>query len=178
MNNLDSLINICIYQHDRAQQVKDCMSYYRQMFIMLRKKDDFTNGVVIDFQRLADYFYKSWIDIFKAPGVTNYIHMIGSGHIADFLKYYRNLYIHSQQGWEHFNSFLKVYFFCRTMRGGGKNNYSKIKPLAKWLARRLVWMTGITFNKMKEAVCTGVFNITGIENHVVTNTQQETEDKS
>jgi hypothetical protein len=153
MNNLDALIDISINDVERAQQVKDCMSYYRQMFIMLCKKDDFTDEDIIDFQQLADYIYKSWIEIFKAPGVTNYIHMIGSGHIADFLTYFRKfIYNHSQQGWEHFNSFPKVYLFHQTMRGGGKNNHSKIKPLAKWLARIMVWMTGITYNEMKVAV--------------------------
>jgi hypothetical protein len=65
---------------------------------------------------------------------------------------YCNLYIHSQQGWEHFNSFLKVYFFRRTMRGGGKGGCSKIQPLARWLARRMIWMSGISYDEMLESL--------------------------
>jgi hypothetical protein len=92
------------------------------------------------------------IELHQSDGITNYIHMIGSGHLSEFLSYYRNLYIHSQQEWEHFNSFLKVYFFRRTMRGGGKGGYSKIQPLARWLACRMIWMSGTNYKEMLESL--------------------------
>jgi hypothetical protein len=149
MYNLDSLIDLCIAGEENKVRWKQCIEHYKLLFVMLRKKDDFSDDQIIDFQREADYFYKIWIDIHGAKGVTNYIHMIGSGHVADFLEYYRNLYRHSQQGWENFNSFLKVYFFRRTMRGGGRNNGSKLEPMAKWLARRMVCMSGVTYRDMK-----------------------------
>jgi hypothetical protein len=149
MKNCTGLINLCVRcdndNHARIQKFYDCISNYNKMFEMLRKKDDFTDDEILEFQKLADYFYDEWIDLQGREGITNYIHMIGSGHVADFLYEFRNLYRHSQQGWEHLNSFLKVYFFRRTMRGGGTTGGSKIKPLAKWLARRMVWMAGTTY---------------------------------
>jgi hypothetical protein len=77
--------------------------------------------------------------------------MIGSGHVSEFLAYYRYLYVHFQQGWAHYNSFLKVYFFCHTMRGGGSNK-SKIQPLATWLACRMLWMSGVKYSDMLNEV--------------------------
>lgn len=155
--NLNGLIDICVRGDNieglnRRQLFYDCISHYNQMFVMIRKKDDFTDEEILEYQKLADYFYHEWIQLYGREGITNYIHMIGSGHVADFLYQYRNLYRHSQQGWEHLNSFLKVYFFRRTMRGGGNNGGSKIKPLAKWLARRMVWMSGTTYENMLEYI--------------------------
>jgi hypothetical protein len=75
--------------------------------------------------------------------------MIGCGHVADFLMYYQNLYVHSQQGWENMNSMMKVYLFRRTMRGGGSGNGSKIEPLAQWLGPWLVWMSAYNEIELK-----------------------------
>jgi hypothetical protein len=44
------------------------------------------------------------------------------------------------------NSMLKVYLFRRTMRGGGNGNGSKMEPIARWLGRRLVWMSGKSYD--------------------------------
>jgi hypothetical protein len=100
MNNLDELVNICIHQKERKALFKECIGYYNTLMVMLRKREDFTDEDIDEFQCNADYFYAQWIDLFQAEGVTNYIHMIGCGHVADFLTYYRNLYVHSQQGWK------------------------------------------------------------------------------
>ena len=41
-----------------------------------------------------------WLKLAGEEGVTNYIYIIGSGHINFYLTRYRNLYKFSQQGWE------------------------------------------------------------------------------
>jgi hypothetical protein len=102
MYNLDSLIELCIADNGQKHRWKECLEHYKSLFVMLRKQEDFSKQEIVDFQKQADLFYKIWIDIHGAKGVTNYIHMIGSGHVADFLEYYKNLYRHSQQGWENF----------------------------------------------------------------------------
>jgi hypothetical protein len=63
---------------------------------------------------------------------------------------WRNLYEHSQQGWEAFNALLKTFFFRRAGRGGGRGVRSKLKPIARWLQRRLLWMCGMTYEKLLE----------------------------
>jgi hypothetical protein len=48
-----------------------------------------------------------WLDLLGAEHMTNYIHIIGSGHLTYFASKYRNLYRFSQQGWESLNQLLK-----------------------------------------------------------------------
>jgi len=76
--------------------------------------------------------------------------VLGAGHIGEYLLYHRNLYKHLQQGWEGFNFLLKTFFFCCTGRGGagncGTSMKSKIKPIARWLSRRVVWLMGYDYD--------------------------------
>ncbi len=82
------------------------------------------------------------MDLTGLEGMTNYIHMVGPGHLADYLCLHRNLFVFSNQGWENFNQLLKQVYFRRTGRGGGRYNATKARllPLARWLQRRFVWM--------------------------------------
>jgi hypothetical protein len=81
-------------------------------------------------------------------GITNYIHQLVTGHIADYLFEWRNLYVHSQQGWENLNLQAKLYYFRRTTRGGGRGSKNRAEPLARWLLRRLVWMSGVSWDEI------------------------------
>jgi hypothetical protein len=83
----------------RKGEFLECIGYYNMLMEMLQKREDFTDDEIEEFQMNADFFYAKWIDLYKSEGIKNYILMIGCGHVADFLLYYRNLYVHSQQGW-------------------------------------------------------------------------------
>jgi len=65
-----------------------------------------------------------------------------------YLVGWKNLYRHSQQGWEAFNSLLKTFFFRRTGRGGatnqGRGRKSRLLPIGRWLQRRIIWLCGYT----------------------------------
>jgi hypothetical protein len=78
----------------------------------------------------------------------NYIHLMSAGHMSDYMYEWRNLYKHSQQGWEALNNLIKSFWFRRTGRGGatgrGKGKKSKLTSVAKWLQRRMMWMGGWT----------------------------------
>jgi hypothetical protein len=50
------------------------------MIQVARKHDDFSDAETEQFQDLADNFFLGWIKLHKGDGVTNYIHMLGSGH--------------------------------------------------------------------------------------------------
>ena len=62
------------------------------------------------------------------------------------------MYQHSQQSWEAFNSLLKTFYFRRTGRGGaanqGRGPKSKLKPVARWIQRRMLWMCNVSYDTM------------------------------
>jgi len=117
---------------------------------MLQKKDDFTDEQIGQFQSDVDIFFRMWVKLCGHKGVTNYIHMMASGHFSEHLIYWQNLYRHSQQGWEAFNSFLKTFFFRRTNRGGAGNHgtgrKSKVLAIACWVSQRIIWMCGYEYD--------------------------------
>jgi hypothetical protein len=91
--------------------------------------------------------------LYSYAGCTNYIHLLSSGHIAEYMFRWRNLHRFSQQGWEHFNSLLKVFFFRQTAHGGHIGwskakeasviTKNKLRPIGLWLQRRMMWLCGI-----------------------------------
>jgi hypothetical protein len=101
---------------------------------------------ISSFANFADEFFEIWIDVFGEAGVTNYIHMVGCGHMTSFLKRYKCLNPLSQQGWEGLNNKVTTYFHLCTQRGGrnsnGASGKSYIKPIIDFLLRDLLWKTG------------------------------------
>jgi len=154
VNSIDLFLDLCIGDAEKRMKWKHSISEYRNAMVLLRKKCDLTNAEIKQFQRHIDSFYVSWIELLSQEGVTNYIHMLGAGHIGEYLLHHRNLYKHSQQGWEAFNALLKTFFFRRTGRGGagnkGKGKKSKIIPIARWLSRRMLWMMGYDFDRVSQ----------------------------
>jgi len=44
------------------------------------------------FENVADDFYIKWIALHGHEGSTNYLHMVGAGHITHYLCVHSNLY--------------------------------------------------------------------------------------
>jgi hypothetical protein len=146
LRSFNALASIVIIDNQRRAQWIDCIALYKEVIDMARSKDDFTDAQIDEFQDLADVFFQKWLKLNKRDGMTNYFHMIGSGHLRYYLQEWRNLYRYSQQGWESLNALIKMFYFRRTQRGGhggkkGEPN-SKIKPIARWFLRRLFWLSG------------------------------------
>ena len=86
-----------------------------------------------------------WKDLHNEDGITNYIHMLGSGHFKHFLTQHRNLYaFHSKDGsHKSLNSLIKQFYFRRTQQGGyggsADSEPSKIIPIVKFFQRKLYW---------------------------------------
>jgi len=116
VNGIDHLLDLCIVNDEERDQWKYCISEYHDAMILLCKKLDLTNDEIKQFQQHVDNFYVTWIDLLSQEGITNYIHMLGAGHIGEYLLYHHNLYKHSQQGWEAFNSLLKTFFLPHWQR--------------------------------------------------------------
>lgn len=148
MLNCTPLIRLCIVEEEKQNKWISIIGNYNKMMKLLRYKEEFSDELIFKFQLYADEFFQEYMSLNGRPGITNYFHMIGSGHIGEFLLQYRNLYMHSQQGWEAFNSYMKVFFFRRTTRGGGRGDNNRVRQIARWLSRRLIWMAGASYDDM------------------------------
>jgi hypothetical protein len=73
---------------------------YRAFMELARSREEFSDDDITAFQTQADLFFALWVDLNGIKGITNYIHMIGAGHLTYYLRIYRNLYRYLQQGWE------------------------------------------------------------------------------
>ncbi len=47
----------------------------------------------------------------------------------------------SKQGWEVYNQMVASSWHHQTTKGGSKVDQSKIKPIARWLLRLMMWKT-------------------------------------
>jgi hypothetical protein len=133
--------NFLWYDEERREQWKKAMANWRQLMELARQREDFSDEEIETFSLQCDDFFEIWVDLTGIEGMTNYIHMIGCGHMTYYLKEWRNLY-----RWEALNSLLKNIYFRRTQRGGhkgdGTSRNSKLTPIAKWLQRRLYFLSG------------------------------------
>ena len=111
VEKFETLVDYCILDEERKQKRKAVVDFHRQAMNLVTKQVDLNDEEIKEYQQLADKFFKEWVSLYGRDGMTNYIHMVGSGHIADFLIRWRCLYRHSQQGWEALNNLIKT-FLC------------------------------------------------------------------
>ncbi len=123
---------------------------YLPMMTCVRKHEDFTDEEIDEFHVLTSRFMSLWVDLTGGKGITNYIHLIGAGHITYYLRKHRNLNKFCQQGWEALNQLLKQFYFNNTNHGGslGNSNGDMIKgehckPLIRLCQRRTMWLLGL-----------------------------------
>jgi hypothetical protein len=90
--------------------------------------------------------FLNWIEVFGVEGVTNYIHLLGSGHMQYFIRKFGCLYLYSQQGWEAMMGKVQAVMHLNTHRGGkgigGGKSKSFIYPVMLYVLRDLLWKTG------------------------------------
>jgi len=120
-------------------------SKYNEAISILTSHRALTDEEIDTFQDLIDDFFETWVELFGHDGLTNYLHLLGSGHVMYFLQKYRCLYIYSQQGWEALNSVCTSYILQNSSRGGRNSGQNKtqsyIYPLIRYLMRDLLWKT-------------------------------------
>ena len=137
-----------IAEADQADPIrwKAALPLIRSAMQKVRSRKEFTHEMICSFQQDVDGFFQIWVDLHGLEGVSNYIHFLGAGHISVYLHEWKNLYRHSQQGWEALNKLIKTFYYRRTQRGGasnqGKGKKSKLLPIARWLQRRAIWLVG------------------------------------
>ena len=157
INNLDVLIDICVSDIDRRKdKFKECAILYRNFIEILIQKEDYTPDNVKKFQDNVDQFMEIWCSLGGKRMMTNYFHMLASGHIKYYMETWKNMYRYEQEGWESLNALIKTYFL-HTKRGGytskesndnGEVNInlsSRAGPIGKWAVRSILWKSGLAF---------------------------------
>ncbi len=133
-------------QH-RLRQWQEMLSKYLQVMKLAFQHEDFGNEEIEEFQDLVDEWFYLYVGLLGLPGVTNYMHLLGSGHLYHYLKSWGNLYRYQQQGWEMKNGVIASFINRRTRRGGAGGKYgpshtSRILPVMQWFQRSTAWATG------------------------------------
>ena len=123
MARLELLIEECIVEEEDKAKWPACIPKFCDGLVKLRSKEDFGGDAVSVFQKGQDIdkFYQLWLELWGLEGATTYIHMMSLGHLSTHLFKWKNLYRHSQQGWESFNSLVKTFDFRRTQHGRRSN---------------------------------------------------------
>ena len=141
------MIQISITEEDRKQDLKFTLNEYTGLMKIMRKKDgNYTDEDLINFELHSKKFMQSWMRLYGRHGITNYIHMIGVGHLLGYMRKYGNLNKYSQQDWEALNALIKLFFFRRTNKGGNNsggvlsNLKSKLIPIGRLCQRRMLWV--------------------------------------
>jgi hypothetical protein len=124
------------------------------MWKLIEQHDDFTQDQILQLHKRCNTFMCQWVELYGHVHITNYIHIIGSGHLPYFAKKYGNLYRFSQQGWEALNQMIKHFYFNNTNHGGSSGNGGKgsdgtfnqnvvsgnhCLPLMRLCQRNLMW---------------------------------------
>ena len=58
---------------------------------LLRKKTDFTEDEIEEFQVNFDLFFQDWVQLWGEKSILKYVHIHQSGHLAELLFHWKNL---------------------------------------------------------------------------------------
>ena len=155
MEKMELLIDLSIsFNDDLKNKYKQCAQYYREFVKIMIQKDEFSDDDIANYQQNVDSFMKIWCSMGGRRMMTNYFHMLASGHVKYYMKEWGNLYRYEQEGWESLNALIKTKFFRHTKRGGfvckdsdtdKKVLSNRAGALGKWIVRNLLWRSGKAF---------------------------------
>ena len=100
VTKFEVLLGCCVLDETKRELWQRCIGHYRSALKKVNVRHDMKQREIFSFQRQVDYFFRDWLTLHGEEGVTNYAHMLGSGHLMEYLNRWRNLWAHSQQGWE------------------------------------------------------------------------------
>jgi hypothetical protein len=144
MIHFDKLVGTCTEEYSAFSTIRweNAGEAFKTVMTTLESKQEFTQQHVDDFQLDADKFCDIYCGLTGRDGMTNYFHILRSGHFSYFLVKYKSLYLLSQQGWDNVNNRFKRSFHNNTQKGGGKGGSSKLAPVMYTMARDMLWQYG------------------------------------
>ena len=147
MHAFGIIATFCITNdQDRRGKWNETISRWNLVMVTARRREDFDEGAIEDFQTLANEWFDMWVKLVGRDGLSNYVHIVASGHLALYLREWGNLYKYSQQGWGSYNSLIESVYFRRMQRGGNVRKKDEltswVAPIAQWLQRKLFFLSG------------------------------------
>ena len=112
----EEVIDICVTQGSRNQQVKELMRCYIQLMDELDKVGEFDDERIFS---LSHMYYDYGIKLWNREFIGNYAHIVGSGHALEFMQRGIFLKLWEQQAVEGFVKLLKNLYHNKTSKGGG-----------------------------------------------------------
>jgi hypothetical protein len=84
---VDIIATFCIAQ-DQVRWAKwnDTIQCWNLVIASACRREEFDEGAIEDFQTLADNWLDKWIKLVGRDGLSNYVHIIGSGHLVFYLR--------------------------------------------------------------------------------------------
>ena len=144
MAGFNHLVDACTsdYTPEYREKWQLACSKFLVVIKLLESREEFSSDRVDAFQLQCDDFGHIFFALTGRDGMTNYFHILRSGHFSYFFRKYGNLYLLSQQGWENVNGTYKRTFHNNTQKGGGVGGSSKLAPVMYTLARAMLWRYG------------------------------------
>jgi hypothetical protein len=84
------------------------------MWDWIERKEELTEKDILVLHKYTATFINQWMELCEGKHMSNYIHVLGAGHLSYFAKNYGNLYRFLQQGWESLNKLIKHYYYNNT----------------------------------------------------------------
>ena len=89
VSKIDLLISKTCSNNSREVLWKRKTNNANLAVVILRKRTDYTEFEILKFQELIDMFAQDWLELWGKAGITNYIHMAISGHIANQMSHFK-----------------------------------------------------------------------------------------
>ena len=96
---------------DRLMQWQQMLSKYLEVMKVTFRHEDFLEEEVEEFQVLVDDWSYHYVKLAGLSGITNYMHLLGAGHLYFYLKKWGNLYRYQQWSWGMKNSVIASFLF-------------------------------------------------------------------
>lgn len=151
LDKLSDLVPQLGLEGSRLADWQQMLSKYLLVIKLAFQHEEFGDEEIEAFQDLVDEWFYLYVELVGLQGVTNYIHLLGAGHLYFYLKVWGSLYRYQQQGWEMKNGIIASFINRRTRRGGAGGKYgpahtSRIVPIMEWFQRNMAWVSGLAEN--------------------------------
>jgi hypothetical protein len=93
MDNLGTMVEMLLndWNPNRVVLWQEMLQKYLDVMRLAFQHEDFSDEDIESFQDAVNEWYYKYFELVGLPGITNYVHLLGAGHLYHFLKKWRNL---------------------------------------------------------------------------------------